>query len=154
MAEKNITDVIKSKKGLIDEFKEFISKGNVMNLAVGVIIGAAFQNIVTALTNSFINPLIALVTGGCEKDENGNLIFIGGQFTVNGVSFDYGSFISAVFNFLIMALILFTIVKAVNKAMSIGKKPEEPAAPAEPVPTKEEVLLSEIRDILKDGNSK
>ena len=57
------------KKGLIAEFKEFISKGNVMNLAVGVIIGAAFQNIVTALTNSFINPLIALLTGGCEHDE-------------------------------------------------------------------------------------
>lgn len=151
--EKNIKEIIKSKKGLIGEFKEFISKGNVMNLAVGVIIGAAFQNIVTALTNSFINPLIALVTGGCQKDENGNLILVGGKFTINGVSFDYGSFISAVINFLIMALILFIIVKAVNTAMSIGKKPEEPAAPEEPKPTNEEILLGEIRDILK-SNSK
>lgn len=141
------------KKGLIAEFKEFISKGNVMNLAVGVIIGAAFQNIVTALTNSFINPLIALITGGCEKDEAGNLIFVGGQFTINGVSFDYGSFISAIINFLIMAVILFSIVKAVNKAMEIGRKPAEPEPepePEEPEPTKEELLLSEIRDLLKE----
>ena len=147
----------KEKKGLIAEFKEFISKGNVMNLAVGVIIGAAFQNIVTALTNSFINPLIALLTGGCEHDEAGNLILVGGQFTINGVSFDYGAFISAVLNFLIMAVILFTMVKAVNKAMSIGKKPEEepePEAPAEPEPTKEELLLTEIRDLLSEQNKK
>ena len=141
------------KKGLIAEFKEFISKGNVMNLAVGVIIGAAFQNIVTALTSSFINPLIALITGGCERDEAGNLILVGGQFTINGVAFDYGTFISAVINFLIMAVILFAMVKAVNKAMNIGKKPEEPEPepePEEPVPTAEEVLLTEIRDLLKE----
>lgn len=151
-SKKDIAEAIKSKKGLIGEFKEFISKGNVMNLAVGVIIGAAFQNIVTSLTNSFINPLIALITGGCEKDENGNLILIGGQFKINGVAFDYGSFISAVINFLIMALILFIMVKAVNKAMSIGKKPEKPAEPAEPPkPSDEVVLLSEIRDLLKEG---
>lgn len=147
------------KKGLIQEFKDFIAKGNVMDLAVGVIIGAAFQNIVTALTDSFINPLIALITGGCEKDENGNLVLVGGQFTVNGVTFDYGSFISAILNFLIMAIILFAMVKAVNKAMSIGKKAEkepdpepEPApAPApDPEPTKEEVLLTEIRELHED----
>lgn len=144
------------KKGLIAEFKEFISKGNVMNLAVGVIIGAAFQNIVTALTNSFINPLIALVTGGCERDEAGNLILVGGQFTINGVAFDYGSFISAVLNFLIMAAILFAMVKAVNKLMTVGKKKEEepePEAPAEPEPTAEELLLAEIRDLLKEQNA-
>lgn len=142
------------KKGLVAEFKEFISKGNVMNLAVGVIIGAAFQNIVTALTNSFINPLIALITGGVEHDEAGNPIYVGGQFTINGVEFNYGTFISAIINFLIMALILFIMVKAVNKAMTIGKKEEvaEPEPePAEPEPTKEEVLLAEIRDILKEN---
>ncbi len=139
------------KKGLVAEFKEFISKGNVMNLAVGVIIGAAFQNIVAALTNSFINPLIALITGGCERDEAGNLILVGGQFTVNGVTFDYGAFISAVINFFIMAVILFMIIKAVNKAMEIGKKKEEPKpepVPEEPKPTAEELLLTEIRDLL------
>ena len=116
---------------MIKEFKQFIMRGNVMDLAVGVIIGACFQNIVSALTSSFIQPLIALLTGGCEKDEAGNLVLVGGKFTVNGVDFDYGAFISAVLNFLIMALILFIMIKAVNKAMSIGKKkPEEaPAAP-------------------------
>ena len=82
---------------------------------------------------------------------------MGGQFTINGVSFDYGAFISAVLNFLIMAVILFTMVKAVNKAMSIGNKPEEepePEAPAEPEPTKEELLLTEIRDLLSEQNKK
>ncbi len=145
------------KKGLIAEFKEFISKGNVMNLAVGVIIGAAFQNIVAALTNSFINPLIALITGGCERDEAGNLILVGGQFTVNGVTFDYGAFISAVINFFIMAVILFAIIKAVNRVMEIGKKKEEPKpepVPEEPKPTNEELLLAEIRDLIKAGSEK
>ena len=97
-------------KKFIHEFKEFALKGNVMNLAVGVIIGAAFQSIVTALTSSFINPLIA-----------------GGTFTIRGVVFDYGSFITAVINFLIMAFVLFLLVKAMNKMMSLGKKKEEPA---------------------------
>lgn len=153
--EKNLKDVIASKKGLIGEFKEFISKGNVMNLAVGVIIGGAFQAIVTALTNSFINPLIALITGGIKYDEDGNPLIIGGQFSINGVEFNYGAFLSAVINFLIMALILFIMVKAVNKAMELGKKPaEEPAPPAEPEPTKEEVLLTEIRDLLKENAKK
>lgn len=145
------------KKGLIAEFKEFISKGNVMNLAVGVIIGAAFQNIVAALTNSFINPLIALITGGCERDEAGNLILVGGQFTVNGVTFDYGAFISAVINFFIMAVILFVIIKAVNRMMEIGKKKEEPKpepVPEEPKPTNEELLLAEIRDLIKASSEK
>ena len=118
-------------KGFIAEFKKFIMRGNVMDLAVGVIIGAAFQNIVTALTSSFITPLIALITGGCEKDEAGNLKLVGGTFDIEGVVFDYGAFISAVLNFLIMALILFIIIKAVNSAMSVGKKKEEPAAPTE-----------------------
>lgn len=137
-------------KGFFKEFKEFALKGNVMNLAVGVIIGAAFQNIVTALTNSFINPLIALCTGGCKKNpETGALEMVGGQFTINGVSFDYGAFLSAVINFLIMALILFLLIKGVNKLMDLGKKKEE-AAPAEPPkPSNEEVLLTEIRDLLK-----
>ena len=110
-------------KKFIHEFKEFALKGNVMNLAVGVIIGAAFQSIVTALTSSFINPLIAVVTGGT----NGEGVTVGGTFTIRGVVFDYGSFITAVINFLIMAFVLFLLVKAMNKMMSLGKKKEEPA---------------------------
>ena len=146
---------MEDKKGIIAEFKEFIARGNVMNLAVGVIIGAAFQNIVSSLTNSFINPLIALITGGVEHDEAGNPIFIGGKFTVNGVDFDYGAFISAVINFLIMAVILFLMVKAVNKAMSLGQKKEEPQpepeTEKEPEPDPQQVLLAEIRDLLREN---
>ncbi|MCQ2522314.1 MAG: large conductance mechanosensitive channel protein MscL [Lachnospiraceae bacterium] len=115
-------------KKFMKEFKEFALKGNVMSLAVGVIIGGAFQSIVTSLTNSFINPLIALVTGGAKTDEAGNPIFVGGKWTINGVDFDYGAFLSAVINFIIMALILFLLIKGMNKLMSIGKKKEEPAA--------------------------
>ena len=134
-------------KKFLQEFKEFALKGNVMDMAIGVIIGAAFGSIVSALTDNFINPLIALITGGAEKDENGVMQLVGGKFTVNGVDFNYGAFLSAVLNFLIIALILFCLIKAVNKAMAVGKKKEE-EKPAEP--PKEEVLLTEIRDLLKE----
>ena len=130
------------------EFKEFALKGNVMSLAVGVIIGGAFQSIVTSLTENFIKPLIAVFTGGVQTDEAGNPQYIGGSFTINGVEFNYGAFLSAVINFLIMALILFLLIKFINKVMSIGhkKKEEEPAAP--PAPDPQIVLLTEIRDAL------
>ncbi len=141
-------------KKFFKEFKEFALKGNVMSMAVGVIIGGAFQTIVTALTNSFINPLIALLMGGVQHDENGNPIYVGGSFTINGVEFTYGAFLSAVINFLIMALILFLLIKGMNKLMSIGKKKEEEKPAEPPAPTKEEVLLTEIRDLLKENNKK
>lgn len=146
-----MADIKEKGKGLLAEFKEFALKGNVMDMAIGVIIGAAFQNIVTALTDSFINPLIAVCTGGVKKDENGVMQVVGGQFEINNVAFNYGAFISAVVNFLIIALILFIMLKAVNKAMEIGKKKEE-EKPKEP--PKEEVLLTEIRDQLKLLNEK
>ncbi len=117
--------VKESGKGFFSEFKKFVLRGNVMDLAVGVIIGAAFQNIVTALTSDFITPLIAASTG--KTSEDGGVV-VGGSFTINGAVFNYGDFISAVLNFLIMAFILFCMIKLVNKAMSIGKKPEAPAA--------------------------
>lgn len=142
--------------GFLKEFKEFALKGNVMDMAIGVIIGAAFGNIVTSLTDNFINPLIAVCTGGVQKDENGVMQVIGGSFSVNGVDFNYGAFISAVVNFLIIALILFLLIKTVNKAMSLGKKKaeEEEKVAAPPEPTKEELLLTEIRDLLKEQNAK
>lgn len=124
------------KKGFIkkfmSEFKEFALKGNVMDMAIGVIIGAAFGNIVTSLTDNFINPLIGVVTGGAKKDpETGIMQVVGGKFTINGVDFNYGSFVSAVVNFLVIALILFLMLKAVNgaveKAASLAKHEEEPA---------------------------
>ena len=141
-------------KKFFEEFKTFALKGNVMSMAVGVIIGGAFQAIVSALTNSFINPLIALITGGVEKDpETGALKYIGGYFEINGVKFDYGAFLSAVINFVIMALILFLLVKGMNSLMGLGKKKKkkEEEKPAPPAPTKEEVLLTEIRDLLKEN---
>lgn len=113
-------------KKFIKEFKEFALKGNVMDLAIGVIIGAAFQNIVSALTNDFITPLIQAITG--NEDATG--FSTGGSFKINGATFNYGDFISAIINFLIMALILFLLIKGVNKVMTLGhKKEEEEAAP-------------------------
>lgn len=137
-------------KKFIDEFKSFALKGNVMDMAIGVIIGAAFGNIVTALTDNFINPLIAVCTGGAEKDENGVMQVVGGSFKINGIEFKYGAFISAVVNFLIIALILFILLKAVNKAMTIGKKKEEEEKKEE-APDPNIVLLTEIRDLLTAG---
>lgn len=104
------------------EFKEFISKGNVMDLAVGVIIGSAFSNIVKSLTDNVINPIINCF-GGAEIQ--GKLHLVGDNYI------DYGAFISAVINFIIMAFIIFCIVKAVNKVMSISavhnEQEEQPA---------------------------
>lgn len=108
-------------KKLFAEFKEFIMRGNVMDLAVAVIIGGAFQAIITSLTEDLISPLLGLF-GGANFD---NL-----SFTVLGATFFYGKFLTAVINFLIMAAVIFALVKAVNKVMSLGKKKEE--APAEP----------------------
>ena len=132
-------------KKFLEEFKKFALKGNVLDLAVGVIIGAAFQNIVSALTTSFINPLITLITGGTD----GEGVVIGGTFKINGVAFDYGAFISAVVNFLIMAFVLFMLIKGVNKLMDIGKKPEEPKPEEPKKPTTEELLTSILEEIKK-----
>ena len=136
-------------KKFLQEFKEFALKGNVMDMAIGVIIGAAFGNIVSSLTDNFINPLIAVITGGAKKDEHGVMQLVGGKFTIKGIDFNYGSFLSSVLNFIIIALILFCLLKAINKAMSVGKKKKEEEAPKAPEPSKEEVLLTEIRDLLK-----
>lgn len=142
-------------KKFLQEFKEFAHKGNVMDMAVGVIVGAAFGNIVSSLTDNFINPLIAVITGGAKKDENGVMQLVGGKFSINGIDFNYGAFLSSVLNFLIIALILFCLIKAVNTAMTIGKKKKEEEEAAKSVePSKEEVLLTEIRDLLKEQNTK
>lgn len=102
-------------KKFLEEFKAFIAKGNVLDLAVGVIIGGAFSTIVTSLTDNIIKPLINCI-GGAEIQ--GKLHLIGDNYI------DYGAFLSAVINFVIMAFIIFCIVKAVNKMMELGKKPE------------------------------
>lgn len=123
--------------GFFAEFKKFILRGNVVDLAIGVIIGGAFSGIVTALTDDFINPLINGL-GGAEV--GGTIKIYGGQVL------KYGDFITAVINFVIMAFVLFLILKFVNKIMAIGKKEEAAVAP---VKSDEVVLLEEIRDLLK-----
>jgi large conductance mechanosensitive channel len=133
----------KKMKKFLEEFKAFALKGNVMDMAIGVIIATAFGNIVTALTECFIQPIIALI-GGAEVH---GTIPLGDS----GQALDYGTFITAVINFLIIALILFLLIQGMNKLMALGKKKEE-EKPAEP--PKEEVLLTEIRDLLKAQNEK
>lgn len=110
-------------KGFFQEFKKFIAQGNVLDLAVGVIIGAAFKDIVTSLTDNIIQPLINCI-GGAEIQ--GRIHLIGDNYI------NYGAFISAVINFIIMAFVIFCIVKAVNKVMSFGRKHEEEPAPEAP----------------------
>ena len=143
-----------------DEFVAFAVKGNAMALAVGTIIGAAFSTITKSLTDDVIMPIIAIFMGGIDfselkitlprlfgepvLDEAGNEILN----TLN-----YGNFISAVINFAILALVVFFLVKGLNKMAEIGKKKEEEQAaeePAPPEPSPEEVLLTEIRDLLKN----
>ena len=103
-------------KKLLEDFKAFALRGNMMDMAVGVIIGGAFSNIVTSLTDNFINPILNFVT----RAEN---------YTLQDVSKFASNFVSALVNFLIMAFVLFCLLKAVNKLASLGKKPEVPAAP-------------------------
>ena len=138
--------------GFIKEFKEFAMKGNVMDMAVGVIIGGAFGKIVTSLVNDVLMPVISLATGGI--DFTNLFINLGeGSYTTlaqaqeAGASvFAYGSFIQNVVDFLIVAFCIFLMLKGINK---LNKKKEEPAPEAPTGPTQEE-LLAEIRDLLKN----
>lgn len=127
---------MKEKKGFISEFKEFISKGNVLDMAVGIIIGSAFTAIVTSLVNDVIMPIVGIIIGGIN--------FSGLKVAVGGASINYGLFIQAIINFLLIALVVFTIIKTLNKAKrKKTEEPEEPEAPAADIQ-----LLTEIRDLL------
>ena len=145
------------KPAWVDEFVAFAVKGNAMALAVGTIIGAAFSTITKSLTDDIIMPIVAIFMGGIDfsemkivlprlfgepvLDEAGNEILN----TLN-----YGNFISAVINFLILALVVFFLVKSLNKMADKMKKKEEEKPAAPPKPSAEEVLLTEIRDLLKN----
>ena len=107
-------------KKFIEEFKAFALRGNVMDMAIGVIIGGAFTSIVTSLTENLINPILGLFGG---TDLSGFVLNLG------GVELRYGAFITSIINFLIMAFVLFCLLKAVNKLTALGKKPEAPAEP-------------------------
>ena len=110
---------------LMDEFKEFIAQGNVMDMAVGVIIGGAFTGIVTSLTENIINPLISFIAGGNAEVKG---------LVVPGTEIDFGAFISAIINFLIVAWVVFLLVKAVNKFKALTAKPTEPEPEPAPAP--------------------
>ena len=150
------------KPAWVDEFVAFAVKGNAMALAVGTIIGAAFSTITKSLTDDVIMPIVAIFMGGIEFSElKITLPRLFGEAPVDEAgnaianTLNYGNFISAVINFVILAFVVFMIVKFINKLTEIGKKKEEEAAavaepPAPPAPSAEEVLLAEIRDLLKN----
>ena len=125
---------------MFKEFKEFISKGNVLDLAVGVIVGGAFGKIVTSLVDDIIMPIIGLIIGGID--------FSGLSLKIGEATVKYGMFIQNIVNFLIIAFSIFLVVKAVNKMRRIKLEKEEP--PVEPKKSNEEILLTEIRDLLKN----
>ena len=157
------------KPGWWDEFTAFAIKGNAMALAVGTIIGGAFSTITKSLTNDLIMPVVNIFLGGADFSEAKialprmpwveptyeTIVNEAGEEIVQEVQnyLTYGNFISAVINFAILAMVVFWIVKGLNKLAEIGKKKEEEAAAAEPLappaPSAEEVLLTEIRDLLK-----
>ena len=147
-----------------DEFTAFAIKGNAMALAVGTIIGAAFSTITKSLSDDVIMPIVSIFLGGIDFSEmkivlprlfSDPVLDEAGNEILN--TLNYGNFISAVINFFILALVVFFLVKGLNKMADMAKKKEEaaaaaepPAPPAPPAPSAEEVLLTEIRDLLKN----
>ena len=127
----------------MEEFKAFAFKGNVLDMAVGVIIGAAFKAIVDSLVADIISPIIGCLVGANFTDMA--LVLFDGK-----VSIGWGNFVMAIINFFIMAFVLFNLVRTANKLREMTAKKEEEAPEEEPEPTKEEVLLTEIRDALKE----
>lgn len=138
------------KGGFIKEFKEFAIKGNMFDMAVGVIIGGAFKSLVDALTANLIMPILSVFTGGLNfsswRIKLGEKL-VDGETVANYLTF--GDFISALINFFIMAFVIFLMVKIMNRLRNIGKKKEEEKKEEPPKPSNEEVLLTEIRDLLK-----
>jgi large conductance mechanosensitive channel len=141
---------------MLQEFKNFIAKGNVMDMAVGIIVGAAFTAIVSSLVGDLINPIIGLIIGGIDFSSM-YLVLSGDVAAGTGLAaaresgaaiFAYGAFIMAVINFLIIAFVVFMLVKMVNRVKDAAIKKEE-SAPAAPAGPTQEQLLADIRDLLK-----
>lgn len=138
----------------LTEFKEFAMKGNVIDMAVGVIIGGAFGKIVSSLVNDVIMPVVGIATGGLDFKEHKLIlkeaVMNGEEIVTPEVAMTYGVFIQNIVDFLIVAFCIFMAIRIMNR---LKKKTEEAPAPA-PEPSKEEVLLTEIRDLLKQQNEK
>ena len=133
---------------LADEFKAFAMKGNVVDMAVGIIIGAAFGKIVSSMVGDIIMPPLGLLIGGVNFTDLKLVLKAAVDAAHPAVTWNYGNFLQAAFDFLIVAFAVFMVIKAINAAKK--KKEEAPVAPpATTVPTKEETLLTEIRDLLK-----
>lgn len=138
---------------ILKEFKEFAMRGNVIDLAVGVVIGGAFGKIVSSLVADVIMPPIGYLVGGVNFTDLKWVMkapqFVDGAIQDVAVTLNYGNFLQTVFDFIIIAFSIFLFVKLINKLSRKQKEEEAPAAP--PAPTKEEVLLTEIRDLLKES---
>jgi large conductance mechanosensitive channel len=130
---------------LADEFKAFAMKGNVVDMAVGIIIGAAFGKIVSSMVGDIIMPPLGLLIGGVNFTDLKLVLKAAVDATHPAVTWNYGNFLQAAFDFLIIGLAVFMVIKAINAS----KRKEEAAPAAPPSPTKEETLLTEIRDLLK-----
>ncbi|MDO4285538.1 MAG: large-conductance mechanosensitive channel protein MscL [Eubacteriales bacterium] len=140
----NMRDVKKKAGGFISEFKEFISRGNVMDMAVGIIVGSAFTSIVNSLVNDILMPLISFIVGDLDFTD-WKLVLKQASGEAEAITLSYGAFIQQIINFLLIALVIFVMIKAMN---SFRRKKEE--APAEaPKPSEEVVLLTQIRDLLQ-----
>ena len=137
-------------KKIIHEFKEFIARGNVVDMAIGVIIAGAFGKITTSLVNDVFMPFISWIFGTRDMTAL-NLVVREATETQEAIVIGFGSFVATIIDFLLIALVVFAIVKAMNSAKKKMEKPVEPApAPAPPEPSAEEKLLTEIRDLLKN----
>ena len=141
-------------KKFFAEFKEFISRGNVMDMAIGVIIATAFGKITTSLVGDVFMPLIGWLIGDIDLTQlnitlSPAVLNEAGEVTKEAVVIGIGTFLTTVIDFLLVALIVFSIVKAFNAAKKKMEKPAEPEPEKAPEPTKEEILLTEIRDLLK-----
>lgn len=130
-------------KKVVKEFKEFIARGNVLDLAVGVIIGGAFSSIVTSLVNNILTPILGLILGGVN--------FSNLAITFKNTRIEYGAFIESIIDFLIVAFCLFIVIKFINKISNLKKKEEKKV---EPKKSEEVLLLEEIRDLLKEKKDK
>ena len=150
MAEKEIKGI----KKFFEEFKAFAMRGNVLDMAVGVVIGGAFGKITNSVVNDIIMPLISMLTGGIDfsawKWVLKEAVMEGAKVVTPEVAVNYGNLIAVILDFIIIAFAVFCMVKAINKMHDKLTGPAEPEPEKAPEPTKEEVLLTEIRDLLKE----
>ena len=140
-------------KKILKEFRDFIARGNVVDMAIGVIIAGAFGKITTSLVNDVFMPFISFIFGTRDMTALNIVVreaVMDGETVVQeAITIGFGTFVATIIDFLLIALVVFAIVKAMNAAKAKAKKEEEAAPPAPPEPSKEEVLLTEIRDLLK-----